>query len=100
MMVRPPQRWRWALGVSVVAGATLLAMRAASRQQSPVVREIVREPVVEVPAPVVALALADRQQVAINLQDVHWLRLDLEPWRDTEPVRELDEQLAAVGGAR
>lgn len=53
MMVKPPQRWRWALGVSVVAGATLLAMRAASRQQSPVVREIVREPIVEVPAPVV-----------------------------------------------
>jgi hypothetical protein len=44
-----------------------------------------------------ALALADRQQVTINLQDVRRLRLDLEPWRDTQPVRELDEQLAAVG---
>jgi tetratricopeptide (TPR) repeat protein len=44
-----------------------------------------------------ALALADRQQVTTNLQDVRRLRLDLEPWRDTQPVRELDEQLAAVG---
>jgi tetratricopeptide (TPR) repeat protein len=47
-----------------------------------------------------ALALADRQQVTTNLQDVRRLRLDLEPWRDTQAVRELDEQLAAVGGAR
>jgi hypothetical protein len=47
-----------------------------------------------------ALALADRQQVTINLQDVRRLRLDLEPWRDTQAVRELDEQLAATGGAR
>jgi hypothetical protein len=46
-----------------------------------------------------ALALADRQQVPTNLQDVRRLRLDLEPWRDTQAVRELDEQLAAVGGA-
>ena len=52
-MVKPPQRWRWVLGVSAVAGATLLAVRAASRQQPPVVREIVREPVIEGPAPVV-----------------------------------------------
>lgn len=44
-----------------------------------------------------ALALADRQQVTTNLQDVRRLRLDLEPWRDTHAVRELDEQLAAVG---
>ena len=28
------------------------------------------------------------------------LRLDLEPWRDTQAARELDEQLAAVGNAR
>jgi hypothetical protein len=34
----------------------------------------------------------------MNLQDVRRLRLDLEPWRDTQAVRELDEQLAAVGG--
>jgi hypothetical protein len=27
-------------------------------------------------------------------------RLDLEPWRDMQAVRELDEQLAAVGGGR
>jgi len=45
-----------------------------------------------------ALALADRQQVATNLQDVRRLRLDLEPWRDTQAVRELDEQLATVSG--
>jgi hypothetical protein len=55
-MVAVPQRWRWVLGVSAVAGATLLAMRAASRQEPTVVREIVREPVVEVPAPVVEVA--------------------------------------------
>jgi hypothetical protein len=47
-----------------------------------------------------ALALADRQQVATNLQDVRRLRLDLEPWRDMQAVRELDERLVAVGGAR
>jgi tetratricopeptide (TPR) repeat protein len=44
-----------------------------------------------------ALALADRQQVMTNVQDVRRLRLDVEPWRDTQPVRELDEQLATVG---
>lgn len=44
-----------------------------------------------------ALALADRQQAMTNVQDVRRLRLDLEPWRDTQAVRELDEQLAAVG---
>jgi hypothetical protein len=52
-MVGEPQRYRWMLAVSVAAGATLLAVRAASRREPPVVREIVREPVVEVPAPVV-----------------------------------------------
>jgi hypothetical protein len=35
-----------------------------------------------------------------NVQDVRRLRLDLEPWRDTPAVRELDEQLAGVGRAR
>jgi hypothetical protein len=30
---------------------------------------------------------------------VRRLRLDLEPWRDTQAVRELDEQLVAVGDA-
>jgi hypothetical protein len=42
------QRYRWVLAVSVAAGAALLALRGISR---PVVREIVREPVVEVAAP-------------------------------------------------
>jgi hypothetical protein len=44
-----------------------------------------------------ALDLAARQQVAPNLQDVRRLRLDLEPWRKTQAVKELDEQLALVG---
>jgi tetratricopeptide (TPR) repeat protein len=44
-----------------------------------------------------ALELAERQQVRINTQDVRKLRLDLEPWRDTAAVRQLDEQLAAAG---
>jgi hypothetical protein len=41
------------LAVSVVIGATLLAVRAVSRRESPVVRDIVRAPVIQVPAPVV-----------------------------------------------
>jgi hypothetical protein len=45
-----------------------------------------------------ALEVAERQQVVTNLQDVRKLRLDLEPWRDTSPVRELDEQLAGAAG--
>jgi hypothetical protein len=44
--------------------------------------------------------LETRLNAKLNLQDVRRLRLDLEPWRDTHSVRELDEQLAAVGGAR
>jgi hypothetical protein len=44
-----------------------------------------------------ALDLATRQQVAPNLQDVRRLRLDLEPWRETQAVKELDEQLALTG---
>jgi len=55
MMVGRPKRWRWVLGIIAVAGAMLLAMRGASRQEPTVVREIVREPVVEVPAPVVEI---------------------------------------------
>jgi hypothetical protein len=55
-MVGSPQRWRWVLGISAIAGATFLAGRAASRQEPTVVREIVREPVVEVPVPVVEVA--------------------------------------------
>jgi hypothetical protein len=45
-----------------------------------------------------ALALADRQQVTTNLQDVRRLRVDLQPWHDTQAVKELGEQLAAVAG--
>jgi hypothetical protein len=44
-----------------------------------------------------ALEPAARQQVAPNLQDVRRLRLDLEPWRNTRAVRELDQQLALAG---
>lgn len=44
-----------------------------------------------------ALALATRQEVGPNLQDVRKLRLELEPWRDSRPVRTLDEQLALAG---
>jgi transcriptional regulator with XRE-family HTH domain len=44
-----------------------------------------------------ALALATRQQVAPNLQDVRKLRMELEPWRTSRPVKELDEQLTLVG---
>ena len=44
-----------------------------------------------------ALDLAARQQAAPNLQDVRRLRLDLEPWRKTQAVKELDEQLALAG---
>jgi hypothetical protein len=41
-------------------------------------------------------AVAVRQQVVTNLQGVRRPRLDLEPWRDTQAVGELDEQLATV----
>jgi hypothetical protein len=44
-----------------------------------------------------ALDLAARQQVAPNLQDVRRLRMELEPWRTTRAVRELDDQLALAG---
>jgi transcriptional regulator with XRE-family HTH domain len=44
-----------------------------------------------------ALALATQQEVAPNLQDVRKLRLELEPWRDSRPVRSLDERLALAG---
>ena len=44
-----------------------------------------------------ALTLAARQQVGPNLQDVRKLRVELEPWRDSYAVKELDEQLAQVG---
>jgi hypothetical protein len=35
----------------------------------------------------------------LTSRNVRWLRLDLEPWRDTQAVRELDEQLAVVGAS-
>lgn len=41
-----------------------------------------------------------RQQVTPNLQDVRRLPLDLQPWSDTQTVRELDEHFAAVGGTQ
>jgi hypothetical protein len=44
-----------------------------------------------------ALGLATQQEVAPNLQDVRKLRVELEPWRDSGPVKELDEQLALAG---
>jgi hypothetical protein len=37
--------------------------------------------------------------VSQSSQDVRRLRLDLEPRRDTQAAREVDEQLAAVGSA-
>jgi tetratricopeptide (TPR) repeat protein len=46
-----------------------------------------------------ALGIAAQQEVQPNLQDVRKLRLDLEPWRDSEAVKDLDEQLRAVGAA-
>jgi hypothetical protein len=46
-----------------------------------------------------ALGIAAKQEVQPNLQDVRKLRLDLEPWRDSQAVKDLDEQLRAVGAA-
>jgi ATP/maltotriose-dependent transcriptional regulator MalT len=44
-----------------------------------------------------ALGLATQQEVGPNLQDVRKLRVELEPWRDSGPVRTLDERLALAG---
>jgi transcriptional regulator with XRE-family HTH domain len=44
-----------------------------------------------------ALGLATQQEVAPNLQDVRKLRVELEPWRESAPVRRLDERLALAG---
>jgi tetratricopeptide (TPR) repeat protein len=44
-----------------------------------------------------ALGIAAQQEVQPNLQDVRKLRLDLEPWRDSQAVKDFDEQLRAVG---
>jgi tetratricopeptide (TPR) repeat protein len=46
-----------------------------------------------------ALGLAARQEVQPNLQDVRKLRLDLEPWRHSQAVKDFDEHLRAVGAA-
>jgi tetratricopeptide (TPR) repeat protein len=46
-----------------------------------------------------ALGMAVQQEVQPNLQDVRKLRLDLEPWRDSQAVKDFDEQLRAVGAA-
>jgi tetratricopeptide (TPR) repeat protein len=46
-----------------------------------------------------ALGMAAQQEVQPNLQDVRKLRLELEPWRDSQAVKDLDEQLRAVGAA-
>jgi tetratricopeptide (TPR) repeat protein len=46
-----------------------------------------------------ALGLAAQQQVQPNLQDVRKVRLDLEPWRDAEAVREFDDMLRLAGVA-
>jgi tetratricopeptide (TPR) repeat protein len=46
-----------------------------------------------------ALGIAAQQEVQPNLQDVRKLRLDLEPWSDSQAVKDFDEQLRAVGAA-
>jgi hypothetical protein len=46
-----------------------------------------------------ALGIAAQQEVQPNLKDVRKLRLDLEPWRDSQAVKDFDEQLRAVGAA-
>ncbi|HZD15926.1 MAG TPA: hypothetical protein VE196_12555, partial [Pseudonocardiaceae bacterium] len=48
-----------------------------------------------------ALIMAADLQVQPNLQDVYRIRCDLNPWADTAPVRNLDQQLAELTpGAR
>jgi len=46
-----------------------------------------------------ALGLVARQPAQSNLQDVRRLRLELEPWRDAQAVREFDEQLRLASAA-
>lgn len=43
-----------------------------------------------------ALGLAVQQQVEPNFQDVLRVRRELQPWATSQPVRELDAQLAAI----
>jgi hypothetical protein len=40
-----------------------------------------------------ALAIVEQTQSAVGLQRIRDLRTRLDPWRDTRPVRQLDEQL-------
>jgi tetratricopeptide (TPR) repeat protein len=46
-----------------------------------------------------ALGIAAQQEVQTNLQDVRKLRLELEPWRNSQAVKDFDERLRAVGVA-
>jgi hypothetical protein len=46
-----------------------------------------------------ALGIAAQQEVQPNLQDVRKVRLELEPWRNSQAVKDFDEQLRAVGAA-
>jgi tetratricopeptide (TPR) repeat protein len=46
-----------------------------------------------------ALGIAAQQEVQTNLRDVRKLRLELEPWRNSQAVKDLDERLRAVGAA-
>ena len=46
-----------------------------------------------------ALGIAAQQEVLTNLQDVRKLRLELEPWRNSQAVKDFDERLRAVGAA-
>jgi tetratricopeptide (TPR) repeat protein len=46
-----------------------------------------------------ALGIAAQQEVQTNLQDVRKLRLELEPWRNTQAVKDFDERLREVGAA-
>jgi tetratricopeptide (TPR) repeat protein len=46
-----------------------------------------------------ALGIAAQQEVQTNLQDVRKLRLELEPWRNSQAVKDFDERLRAVGAA-
>jgi tetratricopeptide (TPR) repeat protein len=44
-----------------------------------------------------ALRIATRTRTALSLQQVYDVRRQLERWRDSRPVRELDEQLRPAG---
>jgi tetratricopeptide (TPR) repeat protein len=46
-----------------------------------------------------ALGIAAQQEVQTNLRDVRKLRLELEPWRNSQAVKDFDERLRAVRAA-